>query len=228
MHVRTLRSSRIIAILFLFAANEAFAQFSGSIGMVSDYRYRGVSLYNKNPAAQITANYDHASGFYAGAFGSTVDIPDSNFAQRWMVYLGHSQRLNSGWSWDNGVLKASLSQRPNSIYHEFFSGLSTSNFNGKIYYSPNYFNQNSRTLYIDLNGNHPLNESLSLVGHMGVLHLLPNQSGIPNSIRYDASIGLGYAIQRWNFSVNWVMVRNTPIKFPSSLNGLVLNGVYAF
>lgn len=45
---------------------------SGQIGGVSDYRYRGLSLSDKDPAAQGGLTLGHASGFYAGTWASTI------------------------------------------------------------------------------------------------------------------------------------------------------------
>src|SRR5690349_5242579 len=41
--------------------------------VVSDYRFRGVSLSNEKPAFQVEAILSHDSGFYAGAFTSTIE-----------------------------------------------------------------------------------------------------------------------------------------------------------
>jgi uncharacterized protein (TIGR02001 family) len=45
---------------------------SGGIAVVSDYRFRGVSLSDKDFAVQPTITIKHESGFYVGAWGSTL------------------------------------------------------------------------------------------------------------------------------------------------------------
>lgn len=45
---------------------------SASIEMVSDYRFRGVSLSNRKPALQAGAEYTHSSGLFGGVWGSSV------------------------------------------------------------------------------------------------------------------------------------------------------------
>src|SRR6266508_589758 len=59
------------AVLALFASVAA-AQISGTVNLVSDYRYRGTSLSDDKPAAQLGLTYDDASGWYAGLSASTV------------------------------------------------------------------------------------------------------------------------------------------------------------
>lgn len=45
----------------------------GTIGVVSDYRYRGYSLSDDAPAAQTGVTVSHASGAYADVYLSTID-----------------------------------------------------------------------------------------------------------------------------------------------------------
>ncbi len=45
---------------------------SASVTAASDYRYRGVSLTDRNPALQGAFEIEHASGLYAGVWGSTI------------------------------------------------------------------------------------------------------------------------------------------------------------
>lgn len=66
------------------AAAPAFAQeeaaeeaegpitISGGLAVVSDYRFRGISLSDKEIAIQPTLTVSHESGFYAGFWGSNV------------------------------------------------------------------------------------------------------------------------------------------------------------
>lgn len=56
------------------AAEEAEGPFtvSGGIAVVSDYRFRGVSLSDKDFAVQPTLTVSHESGLYVGVWGSNV------------------------------------------------------------------------------------------------------------------------------------------------------------
>lgn len=46
---------------------------SGTAGVVSDYRYRGYSLSNEDPALQGGLTLSHASGVYGDVYVSTID-----------------------------------------------------------------------------------------------------------------------------------------------------------
>lgn len=56
------------------AAEEAEGPFtvSGGVAVVSDYRFRGVSLSDKDFAVQPTLTLSHESGFYVGVWGSNI------------------------------------------------------------------------------------------------------------------------------------------------------------
>lgn len=46
--------------------------FTGNVGLVTDYLYRGISQTSGNPALQGGFDYAHSSGFYAGTWASNV------------------------------------------------------------------------------------------------------------------------------------------------------------
>jgi uncharacterized protein (TIGR02001 family) len=71
-----------VASLGLLAAIPGTAEgqerlVSGTVGVSSDYTFRGVSQTLGNPALQVSADLDLPAGFYAWAWGSNVDfVPD--------------------------------------------------------------------------------------------------------------------------------------------------------
>lgn len=46
--------------------------FTSNVGVVSEYLYRGIGQTNRKPALQGGVDYAHASGLYAGTWGSNV------------------------------------------------------------------------------------------------------------------------------------------------------------
>jgi uncharacterized protein (TIGR02001 family) len=48
------------------------ADWSAEAGLVSDYRYRGLSMSNGKPALQASIGLEHESGAYAELWGSTL------------------------------------------------------------------------------------------------------------------------------------------------------------
>jgi uncharacterized protein (TIGR02001 family) len=58
--------------LFFVASQAQAADLSGEIGVVSDYRYRGLSLSEADPALQGSLNLDLGKGAYAGFWASSI------------------------------------------------------------------------------------------------------------------------------------------------------------
>ncbi len=77
------KSLLALAVLGTLSASAA-AHLSYNIGVVSDYRYRGITQTNFNPALQGGIDYAHSSGFYVGAWGSTIS---------WIKNTGDANRL---------------------------------------------------------------------------------------------------------------------------------------
>jgi uncharacterized protein (TIGR02001 family) len=73
-------SFRALTMGLLLIASPGFAQeeeasdftVSGSVAGLSDYRFRGVSQTDKDPAIQGTIQVTHKSGLYNGVFGSNL------------------------------------------------------------------------------------------------------------------------------------------------------------
>ena len=45
---------------------------SYNVGVVSDYRFRGIAQTSTDPALQAGVDFAHKSGFYLGAWGSNI------------------------------------------------------------------------------------------------------------------------------------------------------------
>ena len=104
----------LIALSFLAAPAAAQLPdggitFYGEATAVSDYRYRGISRSDENPALQGSLTVQGDSGFYVGAWGSTLDgIGDVTTGDIGDVeldlYAGYGTNLGLGTSVDAGVL----------------------------------------------------------------------------------------------------------------------------
>jgi uncharacterized protein (TIGR02001 family) len=104
----------VAAVLFALSATPAAAQeaeessgpitISGSITAVSDYRFRGYSLSDFDPAIQPTININHESGFYVGVWASNLaDTPTYDKAEL-DLYAGFTKEIASGTTIDAAVL----------------------------------------------------------------------------------------------------------------------------
>src|SRR6186713_3073535 len=66
---------RGVGVLSLMgAASLAQAGVTSTVTLTNDYDFRGFSQSAEDPAAQVSVDYAHDSGFYVGAWGSNVDF----------------------------------------------------------------------------------------------------------------------------------------------------------
>ena len=76
----------------LTMAAESDVSFSGTAAMTSDYRYRGMTQTESDPAVQVGYGLTHSSGLYAGVWGSNVGFGSSLELD---PYVGYSTELGS-------------------------------------------------------------------------------------------------------------------------------------
>ncbi|MCC2954388.1 TorF family putative porin [Massilia sp. IC2-477] len=89
-------------------AASAHAQTTFNAAVTSDYRYRGISQTRLQPALQGGADYAHSSGWYAGAWVSTIKwIEDAGGDGKLELdlYGGKRGEFAPGFSYDAGVLR---------------------------------------------------------------------------------------------------------------------------
>jgi uncharacterized protein (TIGR02001 family) len=82
---------------------------SANVGLVSDYRFRGIAQTSKKPALQGGLDFSHSSGFYAGTFLSNVKwVKDFNGATKggyeWDLYGGFKKEVFDGLTLDIGLI----------------------------------------------------------------------------------------------------------------------------
>jgi uncharacterized protein (TIGR02001 family) len=102
--------------LLLLAASPAAAQegeqaaashgldVSGGITLLSDYRFRGISRSDGDPALQGQLTLTLPSGLYAGARGTSLKGRPSGADGELDLYAGYGANLGLGTSFDAGVM----------------------------------------------------------------------------------------------------------------------------
>ena len=78
--------------------------FSGYVQGVSDYRFRGLSLSGGDFAVQGTINLNHSSGFYVGAWSSSLEDTPVYGSAEIDLYGGWTKSIGSGITADVGLL----------------------------------------------------------------------------------------------------------------------------
>ena len=90
-------------------ANEPNWTFSANLGVVSDYRFRGLMQTNGKPALQGGFDIAHSSGFYIGNWNSSISwlsdsAPDVSSSVEMDFYAGYVHTISDQFTLDAGLL----------------------------------------------------------------------------------------------------------------------------
>jgi len=220
--VESPRSHRSVGLWFLFVSADVFAQFSGSASVVSDYRFRGISLSHHKPAAQIALAYDDASGWYGGAFASTVQLGDATSREVQAVsFVGYAKRDPSGLSWEAGADYSVVTGDRSYSYAEAYAGVAFENVSARLYYAPRYFGQDSNAIYGEINASHPLVDRVRLIAHGGALwnNSEDSYNRRPDHRVFDGSVGVALDLDPFNVQLAWVGISSHNTLYPVATTG---------
>lgn len=182
---------------------------SASVALTTDYMWRGVSQSNNDPAIQGAFDLSHDSGFYVGAWASSVEFGDQDNSMELDVYGGFSRDTDFGgmlpfaFTYDIGILRYEYTSQPDLGFTEAYFGGAISpfeNFNLSTYY---YYglkiDHTHPGEYTDIAADYTLPDSLggiTVLAHAGYY----NQKNGGEDY-WDWKVGLAKDIAGFNFEV---------------------------
>lgn len=181
----------------------AFAQWSGSLTAMSEYRYRGTDFSEGKPSVQAGVAYD-GDGWYAGGFAAGTRAYGRRGAQL-LAYAGHARRLASGMAWDAGISTVRTTNGGYGNYHELYAGVARGGAAGsasaRVSWSPRYAGGDARTLYGEVDAGTAVTERVDAFFHAGLLRTL---SGPRAPQRADVRAGLSARLGTFGAQVAYV------------------------
>ena len=173
--VPTLMAAAMGSLTSVAHAAEPESTLAFNAGVVSEYRYRGISQSRLQPALQGGVDYTDKSGFYAGAWGSTIKwIKDAGGdANVELDLYGGYKGAVGDVAYDVGFLryeypsnKLPVSANTNEVYGAVTYGLFTAKYSHAI---SNLFGfaDSKNSYYVDLSANLDLGSGYSLTPHVG-------------------------------------------------------------
>jgi len=197
-----LRTLATVASLTLISG-AASAGFSGTLSLTSDYDYRGFSQTAEDFAVQGSLDYGHDSGFYASAWGSSLDWGQDSDADIEIDYtVGFSREFrDSGISWDAGYLAYTYPGLSSANFGEFYGGFSWDGFSIKLSYSNDFAGVGKSAWYLDggysyqwesgwsvlVHGGYSFGNAFDVVEPFGIIPF-----GNPDYWNYGAGVGYTY------------------------------------
>jgi len=226
--------SRIAAAAALLAATTGTAvggNVSATVGLVSDYDFRGISQTLNDPAFQAGLTYTSDTGLYYGLWGSNVDFNDGDNNPAYPsdldkpstemdVFVGFSGEKVVGY--DVGVIYYSYPNSGELNFAEAYGSISKGPASLKVWWAWNDFGGKGKrgAVYTETNLNVPMNEGFSFLAHFGYTDSDKKRS-YGNYL--DWSLGVGYEASNFNLSLKWIdgSDQSTPIGAPHNLGRFV-------
>lgn len=199
----------VTCALALLVAAPACAQVSGSVTLLSDFRYRGTSLSDGLPTAQATVAWDRADGWYGGLQLSRVRFmyPNANTEFQAIPYVGYVRSLRPGLSAEAGVQYTGYSRSHRYDEPDVYIGLSGRQLHSRLSWTPRYFGQ-SPAWYAEVDGSRALRSPWRAIAHVGALRTRQygeyGDSG--NRMRVDAAAGIAVALRGFDLRATWTTV----------------------
>ena len=151
--------------------------FSFNAGLISDYRYRGISQTRLKPALQGGIDYAHPSGFYLGTWASTIEwIKDAggNANVEIDLYGGYKGDIvKDSSSYDVGVLTyqyPSNHLNPKAETTEIYGAITVGPVTAKYSHSVSNlfgFADSKNSGYLDISASFDVGGGVMLAPHVG-------------------------------------------------------------
>jgi len=194
--------------------------FTSNLGLFSDYRFRGISQTNKNPAIQGGFDLGHSSGFYVGNWNSNVDSAQYTGANIEMdFYGGYKHSFEGGFGIDVGAIyyyypgsgaNGATKINNTELYIAGSYGPVSLKYN---YAVSDFFStpDSKGSNYLDLGFNYDFGNSFGVVAHYGYQYLkggarVPEMNGAtpgPGNIS-DWKLGGTYTIDGWAIGLAYI------------------------
>ena len=130
-------SQSLAALAMMASASIAHAQLSGTVTVVSDYDFRGITQTAQDPALQGSIDWASDSGLYLGAWASNIDFGNSFDADIEVdLYAGFSG--GEDVAWDVGFIYYAYPGESDADFQELYASVTYSFLTGKIWYSDEF------------------------------------------------------------------------------------------
>ena len=221
---RALTLSALAATALLVSAPQVVAQdgsaisFSANAALVSDYRFRGVSLSNEDFALQGGFDISSESGFYVGTWGSSIESYAGSELEL-DIYGGYATTLGD-LDFDIGLLAYTYPGSSDTTYWEPYASVGGSlGTVGWTLGAAYAFDQDSiggqDNIYVYLDTSTGLGDSgLSLSTHFAL------EDGAFGDNKLDWALGLSYDLEKFSIGVNYV---DTDVAGDASDAGVVVS-----
>lgn len=196
--------------------------FSANLGLLTDYRFRGISQTDKKPALQGGFDLAHESGIYIGNWNSNIDSAMYNGANLEMdFYGGWKKSFDGGFGIDLGAIYyyyPGSGDNPSGSTTidntELYIGASWGPLTAKYSYAVSDFfgaPDSKGSSYLDLGFAYDLGKGFGFVAHYGYQYLkgdarvaeIGGSFPGPNNVS-DWKLGVTYTFDGWALALAYI------------------------
>jgi len=209
-----------LCALFVVLSQDALgAEFGGYAALTSDYVRRGVTQSNGDPALQLGAEVGFESGFYMGAWASTIDISNGPSRQRDLevnYYAGFSLDASDSWRISAGAVSYNFPGQTGNVDYDYVEYLLGGSFKDRVWldvaYSPDLYNTGYSTTNVELYAEWPVGSIWAIGGGVGYY----DTSNLTGRSYYYGQLGVTAYLSWVNIDLrahatdDWVPIISTP------------------
>ena len=152
-------------------------EFSGSAAITTDYRFRGLTQTQNDPAVQVGFQLDHSTGLYAGVWGSNVHFGGEGPHLELDPYIGYAktfENLPGAPTFDVGVWYYAYPGYSDLNWVEYYAGvgfeslaLEGDSLSTYVYYTDDYAGNENDAWYFNAGYSIPFGAGFGGVASIG-------------------------------------------------------------
>jgi uncharacterized protein (TIGR02001 family) len=195
------------------AATDGAWSTSANVALTNDYKFRGISQSDESAALQGGFDLNHESGFYIGAWASSVDFdtngPCCDGSLELDYYLGYGSDIgDTGFSYDVGVMAYTYpgDSGDDGNYNEIYGSIAWQDLTVGLVYSDDYYAGTDEFTYLYAEYSYGLPWELTLDLHVAY-NMLEEDGGFLSSDEdayTDYSVSISRDYMGLNFAVAYV------------------------
>jgi uncharacterized protein (TIGR02001 family) len=211
--VSTVAAAALMSGATIANADSAWGANSSNVAFTNDYKFRGISQSDESIALQGGFDLGHESGFYIGAWASSVDFdtngPCCDGSLELDYYVGYGSDIgDSDFSYDVGVMAYTYPGDDGQAgdYNEIYGSIAWKDLTVGLVYSDDYYAETDEFTYLHAEYSFGLPWQVSLDLHLGY-NMLEEDGGFLSSDEdayTDYSIGISRDFTGLNFAVAYV------------------------
>ncbi len=205
--ISTLSAALLSSGLFIASPLQAQTFHStGSVLLISDYLYRGISQTDEGPALQGSLTLSTESGWYLSSWGSNIKFGQGSMELD--LSAGRSFTVAPDWTVDLGLMQYRYPQGDNSKdqfnFIEGYGKLIYQDWTLGLAFTDDYFGTGvGKFWYVSADWNQPFTEAVQLQWHLGY-NKFANALEFKNFLASANEDGTGYT--DWSVKLNTVLL----------------------